>query len=400
MIRRLGDRVSSTASNEVGSDNVLLARGESGCGIAPIAVAELVEDEFVSAHIHSGMQDGFCDCDIPTCETMDGENPVCPKGDCVIDEDSSKFYPMLFKKNRKVLVWGTEDWTVSAVAGAESEIENGTWARCLLSDVIAKYPEDVLGKHVAEQYNNKLPLLSKIIRTHADLSIQVHPNDEMAQREHGKLGKSEMWYIIDAAPDACLYAGFKDQITPEEYERHVANGTIAEVLAKHEVHAGDVFYLPAGRVHALCSGITLAEIQQSSDVTYRIYDYNRLGLDGNPRELHTELAAKAIDYTVYSNYKTDKIRKEDAVSELLNTPHFSVNLLESNRDLHRNMIKYDSFVILMNLGGSCQISVNSTKDKVILNEGESCLIPATIADYHLESDGDFKVLEAFIDNEK
>jgi mannose-6-phosphate isomerase len=280
-------------------------------------------------------------------------------------------------------------------------VDNGSWADAMLTECIASYPKEILGKVVAERYNNQLPLLTKIIDAHQDLSIQVHPNDEMAQREHNKFGKSEMWYILDAQPGACLYAGFRQQITPEEYREHVANGTITEVLAKHEVHRGDVFYLPAGRVHAICGGIRLAEVQQSSDVTYRIFDYNRPGFDGKPRELHTELAAKAIDYTVYPEYKTEHSADTDVAHKILNTPYFSVKVIEATGTFHRNMLKYDSFIIVMNLKGDCHVRIRSTQDRILLPEGVSCLIPATIADYDLIPTGSSaKVLEAFINNKK
>ena len=311
------------------------------------------------------------------------------------------FFPLLFKQNRKTLIWGTEDWTVSAVPGSESIVDNGSWTDNSLTAFIANYPTEILGKAVAERYHNQLPLLTKIIDAHQDLSIQVHPNDEMAQREHNKFGKSEMWYILDAKPGACLYAGFKKQITTEEYKERVAYGTITEVLAKHEVHKGDVFYLPAGRVHAICGGIRLAEVQQSSDVTYRIFDYNRPGLDGKPRELHTELASKAIDYTVYPEYKTEHSDNTDVAHKILNTPFFSVKVIEATGSFHRNMLKYDSFIIIMNLKGDCHIRIRSTQDSILFPEGVSCLIPATIADYDLIPTGDStKVLEAFINNKK
>ena len=310
-------------------------------------------------------------------------------------------YPLLFKQNRKTLIWGTEDWTVSAVPGSESVVDNGAWEGNRLNEVIASHPIELLGKAVAERYHNQLPLLTKIIDAHQDLSIQVHPNDEMALREHNKYGKSEMWYILDAKPGACLYAGFRQQITPEEYRERVNSGTITEVLAKHEVHKGDVFYLPAGRVHAICGGIRLVEVQQSSDVTYRIFDYNRPGLDGKPRELHTELAAKAIDYTVYPDYKTEHSDDTDVANMLLNTPHFSVKVVEATSPFHRNMLKYDSFIIVMNLKGDCHVRIRSTQDSILLPEGRSCLIPAAIADYDLVPTGSTtKVLEAFINNKK
>ena len=310
-------------------------------------------------------------------------------------------YPLLFKQNRKTLIWGTEDWTVSAVPGSESVVDNGAWEGRKLNEVIASQPIAFLGKTVAERYHDQLPLLAKIIDAQRDLSIQVHPNDEMAQREHNKSGKSEMWYILEAKPGACLYAGFREQITPEEYQERVSNGTITEVLAKHEVHNGDVFYLPAGRVHAICGGIRLVEIQQSSDVTYRIFDYNRPGLDGKPRELHTELAAKAIDYTVHPDYKTEHRDDIDVANILLNTPYFSVKVIEATSSFHRNMVKYDSFIIIMNLRGDCHVQVRSTQDSILLPEGCSCLIPAAIADYDLIPTGSTtKVLEAFINNKK
>lgn len=311
------------------------------------------------------------------------------------------FYPLRFQLNRKILVWGTEDWTVSAVPGSESEIANGTWAGMKLPELVSRYPAEILGRKVAEAYGNQLPLLTKVIDAERDLSIQVHPNDEMAQREHNKSGKSEMWYILQADEGAHLYAGFKQHITPYEYQKRVEDGSITEVLADHQVKAGDVFYLPAGRVHAICGGIKLAEVQQSSDVTYRIYDYNRPGLDGKPRELHTALAAQAIDYTVYPEYKTQHAADCDVAHKVLNTPYFSIKVVEATSPFHRNMLKYDSFIIMMNLKGDCQLQVHATQETIALPEGASCLIPAAVADYDiLPSAPSAKVLEAFINNRK
>ena len=318
-----------------------------------------------------------------------------------MNQKTNSLYPMLFKENRKTLVWGTEDWTVSAVSGSESIVENGLWAGHPLPAVVSKYPQEILGKQVALQYHNQLPLLTKIIDARLDLSIQVHPNDEMAQRVHHKMGKSEMWYVLDAQPGAHLYAGFKERVTPYEYKKRVDDGSITDVLARHEVHAGDIFYLPAGRVHAICGGIRLAEVQQSSDVTYRIFDYNRPGLDGRPRELHTELAAQAIDYEVYPEYRTEHQETMDERDKCLDTPYFSIRIIEASQPFHRNVIKYDSFFILMNLRGDCVIRLRSTKDEVRLPEGASCLIPAAIADYDIiPEQASTKVLEAFINNRK
>ena len=344
MIRNLNDISPVLTSHGVGQKRVLLSSSEAGCSLTQIAVTTLREGEIAVAHIHPDMQEAFYVMEGEVEVVLDGKHTLCNKDTfvyvekctshemkaitdcrimtigCVIESSRNKLYPMLFKQNKKTLVWGTEDWTVSGVPNSESEVENGTWARYNITEVISRRPEEILGKQVARKYNNQLPLLTKIIDAHKDLSIQVHPNDEMAKREHNKLGKSEMWYILDAKPGSYLYAGFKQQITPEEYKERVANGTICEVLAKHEVHKGDVFYLPAGRVHAICGGIKLAEVQQSSDVTYRIFDYNRPGLDGKTRELHTELASQAIDYKVYPEYRTEHTEDIGTANEILNTP--------------------------------------------------------------------------------
>jgi mannose-6-phosphate isomerase len=268
-----------------------------------------------------------------------------------------------------------------------------------LVSAINESPDAILGHAVNEKYQGQLPLLVKFIDAQRDLSIQVHPNDEMAQREHGKMGKSEMWYVIKADPGAHLYAGFKQAITPYEYKKRIEDGSITEVLADHTVKAGDVFYLPAGRVHAICGGILLAEVQQSSDVTYRIYDYNRLGLDGKPRELHTELAAQALDYEVERNYRTDYPKFDNRATLIVDSPYFSVRVLEFNDKFHRNLLKYDSFIITMCIEGDCTLRVRSTGDEVLLKAGHSTLIPAAIADYDLiPLNGKSRILDAFIDN--
>lgn len=327
----------------------------------------------------------------------------------------NRLYPFVFKPNLHEVVWGGnklaawkqmpqqenigESWEVSAVEGSPSIIGNGYCAGRSLIDVINQMPEEILGSSTARQYGNKLPLLVKFIDAEKDLSIQVHPDDVMAKREHGKMGKTEMWYVIDAKPGAYLYAGFKDELTAEEYKRKVEDGSITDALARHEVHPGDVFYLPAGRVHAICGGILLAEVQQSSDVTYRIFDYNRPGMDGKPRQLHTELAAKALDYTVYDEYRTDYALAEHHANHCIDSPFFNVRIVDIDQRFHRNLVKYDSFVITMCIKGSCHIRIRSTQDEVVLQEGNSCLIPAAIADYDVEpTDGHTLLLDAFINN--
>lgn len=330
----------------------------------------------------------------------------------------SQLYPMLFQPNLHSVVWGGhglkpwkgmladdepvgESWEVSVVPSSVSVVANGIFAGRSLIDIISEFPQEVLGVRVAEQYENKLPLLVKFIDAEKDLSIQVHPDDAMALREHDKMGKTEMWYVIDAKPGSHLYAGFSEKITPYEYKRRVEDGSITEVLARHDVKPGDVFYLPAGRVHAICGGILLAEVQQSSDVTYRIFDYNRPGMDGKPRELHTELAAQALDYSVEKEYRTLYAPRENGASLIVDTPYFTVRINEVERPIHRDLVKYDSFIISMCMQGRCRIRMRETGDEILLTEGHTCLIPAAIADYDIipdEAAGLCRILDAFIDN--
>ena len=327
-----------------------------------------------------------------------------------------KLYPLLFEPNLHPVVWGGnrlrpykgleptgehigESWEVSAVPSSTSIIANGEWKGKDLIAFITEQPDAILGKKVNEKYNGKLPLLVKFIDAKKDLSIQVHPNDEMAMHEHGKMGKTEMWYVIKADEGAHLYAGFKEEITPQEYQQRIADGSITEVLADHQVKAGDVFYLPSGRIHAICGGVMLAEVQQSSDVTYRIYDYKRLGMDGKLRELHTELAAKALDYHVEDNYRTDYKDVTNKALHIIGTPFFDVRVMEVSKPFHRDLKKYDSFIITMCIEGDSLIHVRSTGEEILLKQGNSTLIPAAIADYDIiPQQGTTRILDAFVDN--
>lgn len=450
MKRSLKDIKPTVTSHEVGLKRVLLAANESGCSLTQIAVTELKAGEIAAAHIHPDMQEAFFVMEGDLDVTLDEQVTHCHKDDfvyvpsctshelkaitdvkvmtlgCVVEAQRTRLYPMLLEPNLHTVVWGGdrlaqwkgmkpqdgigESWEVSAVESSPSVVANGTWAGYSLVDVISQMPEEILGKKVAHQYHNKLPLLVKFIDAKKDLSIQVHPDDRMAQREHGKFGKTEMWYVISAKPGSCLYAGFKQEITPEEYKQRIADGTITQVLARHEVKPGDVFYIPAGRIHAICGGILLAEVQQSSDVTYRIFDYNRPGIDGKPRELHTDLAAKALDFHVDDEYRTIYRESGNRAVSVIDSPFFNVRVTDiepanalgmgkASGQFHRNLIKYDSFVISMCIQGDCKIKIRSTGDEITLREGFSCLIPAAIADYDvIPLHGKSKILDAFIDN--
>ena len=329
-------------------------------------------------------------------------------------------YPLLFEPNLHPTVWGGkqirtyknlqpsdepigESWEVSVVPSSVSIISNGAFKGLPLDMVVREHGAELLGKSVLEQYKGEFPLLVKFIDAADDLSIQVHPNDEMAQRVEGKNGKTECWYIIKAAPGAYLYAGMKENITQDEYVKRVEDGTICDVLAKHQVKTGDVFYLPAGRVHAIGGGILLAEVQQNSDVTYRIFDYNRPGLDGKPRQLHTDKALQAIDFNVQDEYRTIYTNAEQRANPCIESPFFTMRIVVTNRPFHRNLMKYDSFIVTMCLEGDCTIQVRSTGDSILLKEGHSCLIPASIADYDVipqNGKGTTRLLDAYINNSK
>lgn len=439
MKRQLQDISPATTSYEMGLKRVLLSANESGCSITQVAVIELKAGEHSAKHIHPDLQDLFFVLDGEINITIDGKLHHCQKEDfvlvehlkayelhaitdvrmlamgCVVETQRTKLYPMLLEPNLHTKVWGSnrltqwkqlppqdhigESWEVSAVENAPSIIANGTWAGYTLTEVISQMPEAVLGKAVAKQHANQLPILVKLIDTNDNLSIQVHPDNAMAKRVHNQRGKSEMWYVIDAQPRASIYAGFQEELTPEQYAQKVADGTILDALAKHEVHAGDVFYLPAGRIHAIGKGVLLAEVQQTSDLTYRIYDYHRLDLNGQPRELHTQLATEALDYTVYKEYRNTYKDTIDTANACLDTEHFSVRVVSLQHPMHRNMVSYDSFVISTCMQGRCTIRIRSTQDQVELREGFSCLIPAAIADYDIIPQGEgAKLLESYINN--
>ena len=308
--------------------------------------------------------------------------------------DILKFNPIF-----KPTLWGSETWVVSAVKDSESVVLNGEDKGLTLPEVVQRYGAEFLGKANTARFGTDFPLLIKFIDARQDLSIQVHPNDELSARRHGKMGKNEMWYVIDAKPGSFLYAGFNQKITPYEYQKRVEDGSITEVLARHEVTAGDVFYLPAGRVHAICGGILLAEVQQSSDITYRIFDYNRPGIDGKLRELHTDLAAEAINYEVLDDYRTQYEDAQNRANAVLRCPFFSVRITDVSSIFHRNLLKYDSFIISTCISGDCRIVSRVNGSEIFLREGNSTLIPTSIADYDVIPESDScRLLDSFIDN--
>ncbi len=271
--------------------------------------------------------------------------------------------PIRFKPYFKSVIWGGkrickykdieqpqdkigESWEISAVEGQESIVADGPYKGMSITQLVERFGPELLGRDVFDRYGGQFPLLIKLIDANDNLSVQVHPDDALAKERHGSLGKSEMWYIISAEEGAKIYSGLNRKMTPEEYVRRVKDGNIEEVLAVHDSRPGDVYFLPAGRVHAIGGGNLLAEIQESSDITYRIYDYGRRDANGNTRELHTEQAKDAIDYTYYENYKSIPPASNVADAVIAECEHFTVTrvLLDWEMEL---LLSKDSFTVLM-----------------------------------------------------
>ncbi len=308
-----------------------------------------------------------------------------------------KFQPIL-----KSLIWGGEkiapykgiatdqrnigeSWELSGVKDNESVVAEGPEAGTSLPELIARHGAALLGKANYGRFGEEFPLLIKFIDARQDLSIQVHPNDELAWERHKSKGKTEMWYVVSADKDAHLRSGFSKQVTPAEYEASVGDNTITDILADYKIAPGDVFFLPAGRVHSIGAGSFIAEIQQTSDITYRIYDYGRLGLDGKPRELHTELAKEAIDYRVYPEYKTAYSAKKNEENEVVRCPFFTTSVLDLDKPFEKDLSDMDSFLVAICVGGNgkivdCESSTcgcSEEKVEVSFKQGETVLIPAS-----------------------
>lgn len=321
-------------------------------------------------------------------------------------------YPFKFQPILKQTIWGGEriipfkhlrsdlhqvgeSWEISNVPGNESVVTNGSLAGKTITQLVRTFKEELVGESNYKRFGDNFPLLIKFIDAKEDLSIQVHPDDELAQKRHNSLGKSEMWYVIDAAPGARLLSGLNQQITPNEYKERVKKSTITEVLQSHEVKPGDVFYLPAGRIHAIGAGIFLAEIQETSNVTYRIYDYNRHDANGNPRELHTELAKDAIDYELYDDYNVsyDSIPNEPV--ELLATPHFTTSLYDMDEELSCDYSELDSFIIFICLEGKAVLS-DDQENEITISAGETVLFPAITEEVTIMPEDKVKILETYV----
>ncbi|WP_306570541.1 type I phosphomannose isomerase catalytic subunit [Hoylesella nanceiensis] len=298
-----------------------------------------------------------------------------------------------FKHLNSDLTQVGESWEISGVKGNETVVSEGEFKGKKLNELVDELKGKLVGEANYKRFGNDFPLLIKFIDARQELSIQVHPTDELAQKRGKLRGKTEMWYIMDSDENAKLRAGMKEKITPEQYKQMVENDTITEAIAEYKVKEGDCFFLPAGRIHSIGTGCFLAEIQQTSDVTYRIYDFKRKDKDGNYRELHTEEAAECIDYNVEPNYRTEYTPVKNEGVALVECPYFTTAVYDLNEPMTLDYSELDSFVILIGLKGSGEITDNEG-NTATLCEGETILIPATTSEVKVT--GNIKFLETYV----
>ena len=286
-----------------------------------------------------------------------------------------------------------ESWEISGVPDNETIVSDGPFKSRKLNDMVATLKDKLMGAANYKRFGDEFPLLIKFIDARQDLSIQVHPTDEIAKKQGKERGKTEMWYIMNSDEGAKLFSGLKTQITPEQYKEMVENDTICDALAQYTVKEGDCFFLPAGRIHAIGTGCFLAEIQQTSDVTYRIYDYGRKDKDGNCRQLHTREAAECINYNVEKNYRTEYLPKKNEGVNLVNCPYFNTAVYDLDEPMTLDYSELDSFVILIGMKGEGRITDNEGNE-TSLKAGETILIPATTQSLKVE--GTIKFLETYV----
>lgn len=324
----------------------------------------------------------------------------------------TELYPLKFEPVLKEKVWGGnalvahfnknptdslhigESWELSAIADNQSIVSNGFLAGNNIEELIEVYMGDITGDSIYEKFGNEFPLLIKFIEAREDLSIQVHPGNTLAKERHHAYGKTEMWYILESEKNSKIYTGFREGVTKEMYEEALTNGKLADLLNIESVEAGDIFFTPAGRVHAIGAGIVLVEIQQTSDITYRIFDWNRKNSGKEQRELHTELALNAIDYTAKGKNKIRKKPSLNNTENLVSCEFFNTNIIRFNDPINKEYYFIDSFVIYICTEGEFLIRWDDTSEKV--SKGETVLLPAMIKEVTLEPVGVAQLLEIFV----
>lgn len=324
-------------------------------------------------------------------------------------------YPLKFEPIYKDYIWGgtklrdkfnrnvpsniarvAESWEISSIEDNISVVTNGFLAGNNLQELIEIYMGDLVGDKVFDKFGDEFPLLIKLIDATDTLSIQVHPDNEVAKARHHAFGKTEMWYIIESDPNSQIITGFNKSITKAEYQTHLEDKTLKKILNVEKANKDDVFFIPPGRVHAIGKGIMLAEIQQASDVTYRIYDWDRVDSNGNPRELHTDLALDVLDFKKHDTYKFTKEKTNNIDVELVKSEFFSTNRISFNKSIERDYNLIDSFIILLCIEGEFNIIYgDSQKEKV--KRGETILIPADLKEIVLEPLKSAMILEVFIE---
>lgn len=325
----------------------------------------------------------------------------------------SALYPLKFKTIFKDKIWGGqkiktylhkdfgslpncgETWEISGVKSDVSVVNGGALDGESLADLLEKFKGELVGEKVYAHFGNIFPLLVKFIDANDDLSIQVHPNDELAKKRHNSFGKTEMWYVIESDPGSTLISGFNKETNEQEYLDKLNSGHIMDILNREDANAGDVFFLPAGRVHTIGKGLLIAEIQQTSDITYRIYDFDRVDANGHKRELHTEEALAAIDYKHYPEYKTNYQPQKDETVHLVSCPYFTTNVLDFDKSASKDYSKLDSFVIYVCLEGEFTLKTNGAEYNVKM--GDCILLPKIIEQVELYTDNGFKILESYIE---
>jgi len=321
-------------------------------------------------------------------------------------------YPIKFKPILKEKIWGGkklhkflnkqsdknnigESWEISDVEGDTSIVINGALKGVRLKELISTYKGGLVGEKVYQQFGDKFPLLIKFIDAKEALSIQLHPNDALAKSRHNSFGKTEMWYVMQADENANLIVGFKEKISPEVYLQHLENKSLIDILNVDVVKKGDVYFIPTGRVHAIGAGVLLAEIQQTSDITYRIYDWDRVDAKGNERDLHTLEAIDAIDYKSEEKYNTDYSKKKNESSTIVSCPYFITNILPVKGTVLIDHNDKDSFVIYMCVAGKVEFNYGNQQSEK-LSMGETLLIPASLKEFEIESNQNSELLEVFI----
>lgn len=299
-------------------------------------------------------------------------------------------YPIKFEPILKDKIWGGnklknvlnkkttsdnvgESWEISGVEGSESVINNGVYKGLSINELLVQFGEKFVGGKNYEQFGNQFPLLIKFLDAHTNLSVQVHPDDEMAAREHHSFGKTEMWYIMDHDEDAEIILGLKDKNGTNEVLRHVNKNNVYEVFNTEKVTSGDAYFIPAGKIHAIGAGVLAAEIQQTSDITYRVYDWDRKDSEGKTRELHIDQSICATK-EFYDDSKRQVIQQTNTPLTLVDCDYFTTNVLEVTKGYERDYTKLDSFIILMCVEGYASVTVNGNTE--IILKGETVLLPA------------------------